>query len=356
MSFMRMVLSASLILALNVLTGCGSVPQTQAPPLVATPPAATATPLTRSSPTLSQRTLPPTPSSSKTVIGFSQVTLESPFYVELMNAAQAEAARQGAELVYLDARGNQAKQNYDIQTLIQRGIDVLILNAVNPDGIAPSVEALKQAQIPIVTVDRPINFPVASFVGRDNFEMGRLSGVYAVKLLQGKGTVIELQGAAGDKVMLERHAGFQSVMDQSPAIHVIQSPYADYVRSKAVVVFQELVQAHPEVNLVFAHNDDMALGAVQVLQSLKLQGVKVVGVDCLMEAVQAIRDGAYDSTTANDPQYLGVMAVRTALRILQGDSPPAYVDTGTTLITRENVDQYLDPARTFCAYTPALGK
>jgi ribose transport system substrate-binding protein len=290
----------------------------------------------------------------KVVIGFSQVTLDSPFYVELMKAAQAEAEKNGAELVYLDAQNNIEKQIKDIQDLITRGVDVMILNAVNPESIAPAVEALNKANIPIVTVDRPITPKVASFVGRDNFEMGRLSGEYAAKLLNGKGKVIEIQGAAGDKVMMARRDGFHSVIDKYPDIQVIQSPYSDYVRSKAVTAFQDMIQANPDVNLVYAHNDDMALGAVQVLESQKITGVKVVGVDCLMEAVKAIKDGRYDSTTANDPQYLGTVAVQVALKVLKGEKVGEYIDTGTTLITKDNVDQYVGNTGTFCTYTPEI--
>lgn len=291
--------------------------------------------------------------SKSLVIGFSQVTLDSPFYVELMKAAQAEAESQGIEFIYVDAQGDIAKQNTDIQDLITRGVDVLILNAVNPEGVVPSVNALNDAGIPIVTVDRPITPKVASHVGRDNKIMGNLVGAYAEGLLGDSGKVIELQGDAGGAVMMARRDGFDEQFVDA-GIEIVHGPYDEYIRSNAVASFQDLLQAHPDVNLVYAHNDDMALGAVQVLESQGVSDVKVVGVDCLMEAVQAIVDGRYDATTANDPQFLGTLAVRVAAKVASGEAVPEYVDAGSTLITIENAEQFLDENLVFCSFEPEV--
>jgi len=287
------------------------------------------------------------------VIGFSQVTLDSPFYVELMKAAEAEAKAQGIEFIYVDAQGDIAKQNNDIQDLITRGIDVLILNAVNPEGVVPSIDALNAAGIPIVTVDRPITPKVASHVGRDNKAMGKLIGDYAKAQLGDSGKVIELQGDAGGAVMMARRDGFEESL-AGGGIQIVQGPYDEYIRSNAMSSFQDLLQANPDVNLVYGHNDDMALGAVQVLESQSVKGVKVMGVDCLMEAVQAVVDGRYDATTANDPQFLGTVAVRVAAKVAAGEQVSDYVDAGSTLITQENAKDFLNPDLVFCAYAPEI--
>ncbi|PRR73331.1 substrate-binding domain-containing protein [Neomoorella humiferrea] len=287
----------------------------------------------------------------KVIIGFSQVTLQSPFYVELMKAAENEAKAKGAQLIYVDAQENIQKQNNDVQDLITKGINVLLLNPVNPDGVAPALAAAEKANIPVVTVDRPTTAKVATFVGRDNKEMGRLAGKKAVELLggagQAKGVIVEIQGAAGDKVMMARRDGFHEIVDKEPGIKVIQSPYCDYTRSKAVKAFQDILQANPKIDLVYAHNDDMALGAVQVLEQNKITGVKVVGVDGLMEALVAIKAGKYDATVLNDPQYLGKLAVDTALGVLNGEKYPEFIDAGTGLVDKQNVDQYLNTSLTF---------
>ncbi|MDF2682821.1 MAG: sugar transporter substrate-binding protein [Brevibacillus sp.] len=277
----------------------------------------------------------------KIVIGFSQVTSESPFYTALVDGAKEEAAKQGAELVVVDAQNDIEKQNADVQDLITKGIDVLILNPTNPTAVVPALTAAKQANIQVVTVDRPTEEKVAAFVGRDNKEMGRIAGKQAVALLGGEGKatgkVIELQGDAGGKVMMDRHDGFHEIVGKEPGVKIVEGPYADYIRSKAVKAFQDLLQANPDVNLVYAHNDDMALGALQVLeQANMLDKVKIVGIDGLSEAVKAIIDGKYSATVFNDPSKLGSIVVDTALKVAKGEQVPEYVDGGTGLIDASN--------------------
>ncbi len=290
----------------------------------------------------------------KIVVGFSQCILDSPFYVSLMDAAKEEAAAQGVEFVYVDAQNDIEKQNKDIQDLITRGIDVLILNPVNPTGVNPSLQALKENNIPVLTVDRPTEGEVVTFIGRDNKSMGQVAGKEAVNLLGGegnaKGKIIEIQGAPGDMVMMARRDGFHEVVEKEAGIEIVQGPYCNYVRSDAVKAFQDLLQAHPDVNLVYAHNDDMALGALQVLKQNGLEGkVKIVGIDGLMEAIQAIDNGVYDATVLNDPQLLGKIAVETALGVVNGEEFPEFIDAGTGLINKENAAEYLDNNLVFAA-------
>lgn len=277
-------------------------------------------------------------------IGFSQVTLQSPFYVALRDAAEAEAKARGAKLIFLDANGDVSKQNRDLQDLVTRGVDAVLLNPVNPEAVKPSIEALNAQNIPVVTVDRPVVEGSAAHIGRDNEKMGELVGEEAKRALgpQG-GKIIELQGDAGGEVMKARRDGFDGVFKGDPKVKIVHGPYSEYVRANAIKAMQDLLQSNKDVKLVYAHNDDMALGAFQVLKENGLDDkVKVMGVDGLMEAIKSMEQGTYAATALNDPAYLGKLAVTTALEVADGKKPAQqFVDAGTTLVTPDNAGDFV---------------
>lgn len=285
------------------------------------------------------------------VIGFSQVTLESPFYTSLVDGAKEAAEAEGVELIVVDAQNNIEKQNTDVQSLITKGIDVLLINPVNPSAVAPALKAAEAAGIPVITVDRATKEEVVSYIGRDNEEMGRIAGEKAIELLGGdsaSGKIIELQGDAGGTVTKARHDGFHEAVGKVAGIKIIEGPYNDYIRAKAVSSMQDLLQAHPDVNLVYAHNDDMALGAVQVLTQMgKLDEVQVVGVDGLMEAVKKIADGSFQATVINDPISLGSLAIQTAIKAGNGEEVDKIMNAEKGLIDESNVTNYVDDSKKF---------
>lgn len=285
------------------------------------------------------------------VIGFSQVTLESPFYTSLVDGAKAAAEEEGVELIVVDAQNDIEKQNTDVQSLITKGIDVLLLNPVNPSAVAPALKAAESAGIPVITVDRATKEEVASYIGRDNEAMGRIAGDKALELLGGdaaKGKIIEIQGDAGGTVMQARHDGFHAAFENAAGVEIVEGPYSNYIRAEAVSAMQDLLQAHPDVKLVYAHNDDMALGAMQVLeQAGKLDEVKVVGVDGLMEAVKKIDEGTFHATVINDPISLGALAVETAVKTGNGEEVEKVMNADTGLIDETNAADYVDDALKF---------
>lgn len=278
-------------------------------------------------------------------IGFSQVTLQSPFYVQLRNGAEAAAKAGGDTLIFLDANGDVSKQNNDIQDLITQGVNALIINPVNPDAVVPSLEAAKAAGIPVITVDRSINGEgVTAHIGRDNKAMGKLVGEAVVKKLADAGVqgakIIEIQGDAGGAVMMDRRDGFHAAIEGSGHT-IVEGPYAEYIRSNAVTAMQDLLQANSDVKVVYAHNDDMALGALQVLTENNRSDVFVSGVDGLSEALQLMESGGnYVATALNDPQYLGDVTIQVAREAAAGREVPDFVDAGTKLVTPENVSEF----------------
>ncbi|WP_245929993.1 substrate-binding domain-containing protein [Allonocardiopsis opalescens] len=277
------------------------------------------------------------------VIGFSQATQQSPFYVQLREGAEAAAGDAGAELYFADAGGDVTQQNNDIQDLITRQVDVLLVNPVDPEGIAPGIAAAEAAGVPVVTVDRPVPEGATAHVGRDNEAMGELVGERLAEELGSEGgTVIEIQGDAGGAVARDRSAGFHRAVEGNDAIEIVEGPYANYIRSEAVTAMQDLIQTNPDVVAVYAHNDDMALGALQVLRENGRDDVLVAGVDGLMEAVEAIADdGPYVATALNDPIALGEQAVQTVVAVDAGEEVEPVIDAGTALVDTANAADYV---------------
>lgn len=293
-------------------------------------------------------------------IGFSQVTLQSPFYVQLKNGAEAAAKASGDTLVFLDANGDVSKQNNDIQDLITQGVNAIIINPVNPEAVAPSLEAAAAAGIPVITVDRPVKGgKVVAHVGRDNKAMGKLVGEAVVARLKADGVknakIIEIQGDAGGAVMMDRRDGFHDAIKGSGNT-IVEGPYAEYIRANAVTAMQDLLQANPDVKVVYAHNDDMALGALQVLKENNRNDVLIAGVDGLSEALQTMTTGKqYVATALNDPQYLGDVTIQVAREAAAKKSVPSFVDAGTALVTPENVAKFPHTGL-FAEYRPEIFK
>lgn len=286
-------------------------------------------------------------------VGFAQCTMASPFYASMVDAASAYAKEIGVEFTYVSADDDVTKQNNDINDMISSGIDALILNPINAEGVKPALEACEKAGIPVITVDRNISEGQTAYVGRDNEKMGNMVGQALVEHLGGKesakGKILEIQGTAGDTVMMARRDGFEAAIKEAPGLEVIQSAYCDYTRSKAITAVQDMLQANPDIVAVYGHNDDMSLGAAQVLQEKGIENVAVTGVDGLMEAVIAIEGGTYAITTMNDPGALIKAALDTCVKVLNGESYEEYVDGGTAIIDANNAAEYVNKDLPFAA-------
>ncbi|GGR58813.1 D-ribose ABC transporter substrate-binding protein [Deinococcus seoulensis] len=274
---------------------------------------------------------------SRPVIGLSLSTLNNPFFVELRDGAKKAATAGGADLVVLDAQDRADKQASDIEDLITRKVKVIIVNATDSDAIIPSIMAANAAKIPVITVDRSANGgQVAYHVASDNVAGGKMAGEYIKKLLGGKGNVVELQGIPGSSAARDRGAGFNAALKAAPALKRVASQPADFNRAKGLSVMENILQSQPTIAAVFAHNDEMALGAAQAIASSKRK-IVVVGFDATPDAVAAVRAGKLAATVAQRPADIGKLGVQRALTIIKTGKVPAKtvnVPVPLTLITK----------------------
>lgn len=251
-------------------------------------------------------------------VGFSVSTLNNPFFVSLSEGAKAEAEKQGVKLVVVDAGDDAAKQTNDIEDLISRNVSVLIVNPVDSDAVAPAVQNAVSKGIKVISVDRVVNgVEVDCQIASDNAAGAKMATEYLIELI-GKGAkAAELEGVPGASATIDRGAGFHEAADT--ALDVVASQTANFNRAEGMNVMENILQSCPEVKGVFAHNDEMALGAVEaVLASGK--DIKIVGFDATDDAVAAVKSGKMAATVAQKPELMGETAVQTAMKLINGET------------------------------------
>lgn len=199
-------------------------------------------------------------SASAERIGLVISTQNNPFFVTLKEGAEAKAKELGHDLIVLDSQDNPAKELGNVEDLLVKGVDVLLINPTDSDAVVSSVKAANRSKIPVVTLDRAANGGnVVSHVASDNVLGGEMAGNFIVEKLGGKGKVVELEGIPGTTAARDRGTGFNKAA--AGKLEVVAKQAADFDRTKGLNVMENILQAQPEIQAVFAHNDEMALGA-----------------------------------------------------------------------------------------------
>lgn len=271
---------------------------------------------------------------AKETIALVVSTLNNPFFVSLKEGAQKEADKLGYTLVVLDSQNNPAKELANVQDLTVRGTKLLLINPTDSDAVGNAVKMANQANIPVITLDRVANQgKVVSHVASDNVAGGKMAGDFIAEKLGDGAKVIELQGIAGASAARERGEGFKQAI-AAHKFNVLASQPADLDRTKGLNVMQNLLTAHPDVQAVFAQNDEMALGALRALQTAGRNDVLVVGFDGTDDGIKAVQGGKLGATVAQMADQIGVIGVVTADKALKGETVPAKIPVDLKLVTK----------------------
>jgi ribose transport system substrate-binding protein len=275
-------------------------------------------------------------------IGLSVSTLSNPFFVSMRQGAQAAAKSAGVSLTVTDAQNDASQQANQIQNFTSQNMKSIIINPVDSDAAGPSVKAANNAGIPVVAADRTVNKArIATTVASDNIAGGELAARTIAAQLDGKGTLVVLQGTAGTSAANERGQGFAEGIKAYPGIKVVASQPADFDRTKGLDVMTNLLQAHSGITGVFAENDEMALGAIKALGSEAGKSVKVVGFDGTPDGLAAVKAGTLSATVAQQPKELGRLAVENAVRLAKGEKTDSVVKVPVKVVTSKNVTQFV---------------
>ena len=265
-------------------------------------------------------------------IGLSISTLNNPFFVSVKKGVEDEAAKLGMKVKIVDAQNDPAKQANDIADLLEGGVSILIVNPVDSAAISTSVEAANKKGIPVIALDRSADKgQVAAFIASDNVKGGEMAADLIAKKLGDKAKVAELEGIPGASATRERGEGFHKIADQKLTVVAKQS--ADFDRTKGLNVASNMLQANPDVQAIFAQNDEMALGAIQAAKSAG-KNIFIVGFDGTADGQKAVQDGTLGATIAQQPELMGKMAVDTAEKILKGEKVNAKIPVELKLITK----------------------
>ncbi|MCF8482716.1 MAG: ribose ABC transporter substrate-binding protein RbsB [Rhodospirillum sp.] len=261
-------------------------------------------------------------------------TLNNPFFVTLKDGAEAKAKDLGYDLLVLDSQNDPAKELANVEDVINKDIKVLLINPTDSDAVRTAARAANRAEIPVVTLDRAANgAKVVSHIASDNVAGGKMAGELIVSLLPDGGKVIELQGVPGTSAARDRGEGFHAVVDGAKGIEVVASQPADFDRTKGLNVMENLLQGNPDVNAVFAHNDEMALGAIKAIEAAG-KTVLVVGFDGTDDGVAAVNAGSMVATVAQQADRIGSMGIETADKIVKGEAVPEYTPVPLKLIQK----------------------
>lgn len=270
------------------------------------------------------------------VIGVSLSNLDNPFFGAVQEGVLETAERLGATVVIEDAQDDAQRQTTQIEALIAQQVNALLVNPVNSMEIEQALQEAFDAGIPIFTVDRSANSPhVVAHIASDNVSGGRMAAAYLAEIIHESGNVVELAGIPDTSAAQDRGLGFNNVITIYPDIQVIARETANFNREQGHDVFAQILADNAEIDGVFAHNDEMILGAIAAAREAgRLDAIAFVGFDAIEDAVVAIENGELRATVAQQPKEMGRLSVETILQHLDGESVSSFIPVDLALITR----------------------
>jgi ribose transport system substrate-binding protein len=266
-------------------------------------------------------------------------TLNNPYFVTLADGAKAKAKELGYDLVVLDSQNDTAKELSNVEDALNQNVKALLLNPVDSAAARAGIHEAEAQKVPVLTLDRSAKgVTVASHIASDNVAGGKLAGELIVQQLGGKGNVVELQGQPGTDAARDRSNGFRQALAAAPGLKVVASQPANFDRTQGLNVMENILQAHPKVDAVFAADDEMALGAIKAIQAARLK-IVVVGFDGTPDAVAGIKNGTMYATIAQQPSLIGSLGVEEADKIIKGQAPPASIPVPLKVIDKKSLGE-----------------
>jgi galactofuranose transport system substrate-binding protein len=283
-------------------------------------------------------------------MGFAQVGAESGWRTANTESIQSSAEAAGIDLQFSDAQGEQENQISAIRSFIQQRVDIIAFSPVVETGWDAVLLEAKRANIPVILTDRSVETEqedlYVTFLGSDFIEEGRKAGEWAVENWASTGAqwnIAELQGTTGAAPAIDRQEGFAEAIAGSPNLTVVASQSGDFTRTGGREVMEAMLNSNPEINAVYAHNDDMGLGAIEAIEAagkVPGQDIQIITVDAVRDGMQALADGKINFIVECNP-LLGDQLMELAQQVLDGEEVPERVVTEETTFTQEQAAEVL---------------
>ena len=260
-------------------------------------------------------------------------TLNNPFFVTMKDGAEAKAEELGYKLIVLDSQNDPSKELSNIEDLTIRGVKAILINPTDSDAVSNAIRMANRSSIPVLTLDRGASRgDVVSHIASDNVIGGEMAGHFIMEKVGEKAKVIQLEGIAGTSAARERGEGFMNAVNGS-GLELLASQPADFDRTKGLNVMENLLAANPDVEAVFAQNDEMALGALRAVQASG-KDVMIVGFDGTDDGIAAVNRGLLGATVAQQPDLIGSLGIEIADKVLKGEKVDEYVPVPLKIIAK----------------------
>jgi galactofuranose transport system substrate-binding protein len=286
-------------------------------------------------------------------IGFAQTGAESDWRTANSESMIGEARKRGIDLKFSDGQGKQENQIRAVRSFINQGVDAIVIAPIVETGWDPVLREAKRAKIPVLLTDRSIQTSDDSlyvcFIGSDFYEEGRMAADWLAKHVDGRGNIVELQGTPGSAPANERRKAFADALKKYPGLKIIDSQSGNFELTGGKQVMEAFLKKHAKsINVVYAHNDFMALGAIQAIEQAGLKpgkDITIVSIDAMRAAVQAVADGKLSCTIECNPLF-GPIVYDTIAKILAGETLPKRMINQDELIDSSNAAKLL-PTRKY---------
>lgn len=270
-------------------------------------------------------------------VGASLSTLSNPFFVSVKKGINDLAKKNGTNVQVSDAQNDTAKQNNDIEDLITKKVDVLIINPVDSSAITPAVKDANDAGIPVITVDRSSEGgKVLTLVASNSTKGGKMAAEFLIKKLGNNAKVAELQGIPGASATRERGKGFDKYAKGK--LDIVAKQTAGFDRAKGLSTTENILQGNSDIVGIFSQNDEMALGAVQAVKSAN-KDIAIVGFDGEEDGIKAVKSGKMAATVAQQPEEMGRLALQAAYDHFNGKKVKKNIESPLKLVTTDSLNK-----------------